>query len=93
MQRTENEYAANLRIYKRPEQQKYTLSRHIESYYVKINYERHQHDTEKKQKQSGVLRLSSVFVVFGVVLISRVVNFHVVRSALQNSVCLHIPRA
>ena len=92
MQRTENEYAANLRIYKRPEQQKYTLSRHIESYYVKINYVRHQHDTEKNKNRT-VLRLSSVFVVFGVVLMSRVVNFHVVRSALQNSVCLHIPRA
>ena len=53
MQRTENEYAANLRIYKRPEQQKYTLSRHIESYYVKINYARHQHDTEKNKNRAG----------------------------------------
>ena len=45
LQRTANEYAAKRRIYKRPDQQKYTLSRHK-------------------------------------------VNFHVVRSALQNSACL-----
>ena len=45
LQRTANEYAAKRRIGKRPDRQKYTLSRHK-------------------------------------------VNFHVVRSALQNSVCL-----
>ena len=30
LQRTVNEYAAKRRIYKRPEQQKYTVSRHTE---------------------------------------------------------------
>ena len=30
LQRTANEYAAKRRIYKRPDQQKYTLSRHTE---------------------------------------------------------------
>ena len=65
MQRTENEYAANLRIYKRPEQQKYTLSRHIESYYVKINYARHQHDTEKNKNRAGSYD-SALFLLFSV---------------------------
>ena len=65
MQRTENEYAANLRIYKRPEQQKYTLSRHIESYYVKINYARHQHDTEKNNNRAGSYD-SALFLLFSV---------------------------
>ena len=36
------------------------------SYYVKINSGRHQHDTKRTQKQSGIVAIDSCFALFGV---------------------------
>ena len=64
---------------------------------MKINFARHQHDTERIQKDPArVVAVDSCFAIivfsvlcsFGVVFTSCKVNFHEVRPALQNSVCL-----
>ena len=89
-QRTANQYAAKRRIYKRPEQQKYTLSRHTEFCKGDRTTWKLTFRDEPQKGRNGCLRLRprSVFGSFGVVLMSCKVNFHVVRSALKNSVCL-----
>ena len=51
------------------------------SYYVKINFARHQHDTKRTQNRTELQPSTD----FGVVLMFCKDNFPVVRSALQNS--------
>ena len=91
LQRTANEYAAKSKIYKRPDQQIYTLSRHSE--FCKADRATAVDSCfalcgRKGRNRCLWLRPRSVFGPFGVVLMSCKVSFHVVRSALQNSVCL-----
>ena len=91
VQRTANEYAPKRGIYKRPDQQKYTLSRHTE--FCKADRATAVDSCFTLFRRKGrnrclMLRPRSVFGSFGVVLMSCKVNFHVVRSALQNLVCL-----
>ena len=89
-QRTANQYAAKRRIYKRPDQKKYTLSRHTEFCKAdRTTWKLTFRDKPQKGRNSCLrLRPRSVFGSFCVVLMSCKVNFYVVRSALQNSVCL-----
>ena len=92
LQRTANEYAAKSKIYKRPDQQIYTLSRHSE--FCKADRATAVDSCfalcgRKGRNRCLWLRPRSVFGPFGVVLMSCKVNFHVVRSAQQNLVCLH----
>ena len=84
MQRTANEYAAKSKIYKRPDQQIYTLSRHSE--FCKADRATAVDSCfalcgRKGRNRCLWLRPRSVFGPFGVVLMSCKVNFHVVRSA------------
>ena len=81
-QRTANQYAAKRRIYKRPDQQKYTLSRHTEFCKAdRTTWKLTFRDKPQKGRNSCLrLRPRSVFGSFGVVLMTCEVNFHVVRS-------------
>ena len=54
---------------------------------LRFNFAGHQHDTERTVPKTEV-QPRSVLGSFGVVLMSCKVNFHVVWSALQNSMCL-----
>ena len=61
-----------------------------------INFARHKHKTVRNQNRAkqlsldGLVQHSSVLVSIGVVFMSCKVNFHVVRSALQISICLYL---